>query len=166
MSIERDKLKAILSKRKSSWLQDAIWRKENDFWLETSQQIAIRILFELNNRGMSQVELAGRLGMYPQQVNKIVKGAENLTLETIRKIEMALSVRLISVVESGVAFQEQSIDVISEQTRQYAEIAEKLRKLKKVSIRYEVVKVISSPRATAKILVKAASHYNQYETAA
>jgi ribosome-binding protein aMBF1 (putative translation factor) len=31
----------------------------------------------------------------PQQINKIVKGQENLTLETISKLEIALNIQLI-----------------------------------------------------------------------
>jgi transcriptional regulator with XRE-family HTH domain len=46
---------------------------------------------------MSQKELAERIGVSPQQVSKIVKGNENLTLETISKLEAALGVPLIEV---------------------------------------------------------------------
>jgi plasmid maintenance system antidote protein VapI len=35
--------------------------------------------------------------MKPQQVNRIVKGDENLTLETISRIEQALKIQLIDL---------------------------------------------------------------------
>jgi len=37
------------------------------------------------------------MGVTPQYINKIVKGKENLTLETIAKIEKALGITLIEV---------------------------------------------------------------------
>jgi transcriptional regulator with XRE-family HTH domain len=167
MGTAKDKLKSILSKRKSTWMKDATWRKDNDFWIETSQQIAIRILFELEKIGMTQVELAGLLKMYPQQVNKIIKGTENLTLETIRRIEVVLNIKLVSVVDSGLTFKEQSIDVVNNRNKQYAGIIEKLRGIKKIAIKYEVVKVSTSSTKTAiKMKVKEPSQHSQYEAAA
>ncbi len=40
--------------------------------------------------------------MSPQQVSKIVKGRENLTLETISKLECVLGVALITTTDSAV----------------------------------------------------------------
>ena len=37
------------------------------------------------------------MGVSAQYINKIVKGSENLSLETISKIERALNIRLIEV---------------------------------------------------------------------
>jgi transcriptional regulator with XRE-family HTH domain len=39
------------------------------------------------------------LGVSPQQVNKILKGSENLTLDTIEKIELVLGIELITVLQ-------------------------------------------------------------------
>ncbi len=95
-----DKLNKIAS-GKSGWLEKAKKRQANKAWLKHSQKIAVKVLRTLrenksNNEGVSkQTELASALGVSPQQINKIVKGKENLTLETISKLEQALNISLI-----------------------------------------------------------------------
>lgn len=72
-------------------------RIENVEWLNTSAKIALNIRTILRRMGISQVELAARMGVTPAQVTKILSGKENLGLKTIDKIENALGVSLISV---------------------------------------------------------------------
>lgn len=60
----------------------------------------MKILDVLDEKNITQVELANRLSVSRQHVSKIVKGQENLTLETIVKIEEVLEVTLISVPEN------------------------------------------------------------------
>lgn len=81
----------------ATWLEDAKWRQANADWLDLSAAIAMKILRFLRENKITQKELADRLGFSPQYVNKIVKGSENLTLETISKIEKALDFQLINV---------------------------------------------------------------------
>jgi len=81
----------------STWLEDAKWRQANADWLDFSAAIATKILRFLRENRITQKELAERLGFSPQYVNKIVKGSENLTLETICKIQKALKITLIEV---------------------------------------------------------------------
>ncbi len=94
-----------------NWLNAARERKANRAWLRKSQEIALRILSVLREKGMQQKELASMLGVSPQQVSKIVKGKENLTLETISKIEMALGAELINIAgkKSQVSYQPVSV---------------------------------------------------------
>ena len=47
--------------------------------------------------GVNQKELAQRMGCTPQYVSKILKGKENLSLETICKIEDALDMEFQSI---------------------------------------------------------------------
>ena len=47
---------------------------------------------------MTQKSLAAKLDVSPQQVNKILKGHENLTLETISRIEEALGMELVTII--------------------------------------------------------------------
>ena len=49
--------------------------------------------------GVNQKELAQRMGCTPQYVSKILKGKENLSLETICKIEDALDMEFQTVPE-------------------------------------------------------------------
>ncbi|AEE50601.1 helix-turn-helix transcriptional regulator [Haliscomenobacter hydrossis] len=81
----------------TTWLEDAKWRQANAEWLDLSAAIAIKILRYLREHKTTQKELADRLGFSPQYVNKIVKGSENLTLETICKIQKALGIIIIEV---------------------------------------------------------------------
>jgi len=88
----------LVSQEKSGWLEKAKWRQENKAWLEKSALIAIKILRAINNQGSSQKKLADKMEVSAQYINKIVKGSENLSLETISKLETALGIQLIEVV--------------------------------------------------------------------
>ena len=89
------KLDIALSGNQSKWLEKANQRSEDMHWLKHSRRIAIQINIALKEKKLTQKKLAGMLKVSPQQVNKIMKGRENLTLETISKIENSLSISLI-----------------------------------------------------------------------
>jgi transcriptional regulator with XRE-family HTH domain len=89
-----EKLKSVDSKSISGWAKKAEWRKVNESWLDESFRIGMEILDALRAQNMSQRDLADKLGVSAQQVNKIVKGTENLTLETKHSLERALGVKL------------------------------------------------------------------------
>jgi transcriptional regulator with XRE-family HTH domain len=89
------KLDAITGNQPSTWKEKALYRKNNQDWLKRSQAIAIRILEALRAKNMSQKLLAEKLDVSPQQVSKILKGTENLTLQTITQIETVLGIKLI-----------------------------------------------------------------------
>lgn len=91
------RVEAIATKDVSGWRKKAKWRKENRAWLKRSQAIALRVLRSLRSRKMSQKDLAEMMGVTPQHISKIVKGRENLTLETIAKLEAALGIALMDV---------------------------------------------------------------------
>ncbi len=91
----QSKLDAITSEVKSTWKEEADYRAENKVWLRKSQQIALRILRVLREKEWSQKDLANKLGVKPQVVNKWVKGQENFTLETLSRIEIELGITLI-----------------------------------------------------------------------
>jgi len=98
MSLESIKQRLFSQAIKDSkWLEEATWRAENEAWLDISFSIALMIGRWLRANGMTQKELAERLGYSPQYVSKILKGSENLTLETITKIEKVLGIKLIEV---------------------------------------------------------------------
>ncbi len=65
--------------------------------LAHSQTIALLVLDKLDELGWTQKELALRMGVSPQQVAKIVRGTENLTLESILKIQGALGLQILSI---------------------------------------------------------------------
>jgi len=86
-----------LATGQSDWLERSQWRYDNSHWLKYSQKIALKVLRALREKKMTQKQLAQTLNVSPQYINKIVKGKENLTLETISKLEQALGISLIDV---------------------------------------------------------------------
>ena len=71
----------------SRWKEKAEWRRANKNWLAYSRKI---------DQGISQRELAERMGCSPQYISRILKGEENLSLETICKLEQALNVSIMN----------------------------------------------------------------------
>jgi transcriptional regulator with XRE-family HTH domain len=67
---------------------------ENKEWQKKSAAIAIFILEGLKAQNLSQKDLAEKLNVSSQQISKILKGQENLTLETITNLEKALGIRI------------------------------------------------------------------------
>ena len=51
----------------------------------------------MRESGISQSELAHKMGCSQQYVSKILKGQENLSLETISKIEDSLGLSLLII---------------------------------------------------------------------
>lgn len=96
-----EKINKILSNEKSTWKEDAKWREENEEWLSQSFDIAVRVLDSLRTKKMTQKDLAEKMNVSPQFINKVVKGKENLSLETIGKLSRALGIKLIDVVDSS-----------------------------------------------------------------
>ena len=91
----KDKLSTLVSDQPSDWKVKAKYRRENCEWLKMSAAIALGVLDALKAQNLSQKELAERMNISPQQISKIVKGQENLTLETISNLEVALGIQII-----------------------------------------------------------------------
>ena len=93
------KIDAVRSTAASRWKEQARFRRDNP-WLAYSSKIARRILAVIRERSdLNQSRLAEMLEVSPQQITKIVKGKENLTLETIYKLSKALETELIAFPE-------------------------------------------------------------------
>jgi transcriptional regulator with XRE-family HTH domain len=93
----------VVSKKESGWLEKAKWRQENEDWLDVSFSIALRVASTLSANKKtgafpkSQVELAEAMGCTAQYVNKLLRGQENLQIETICKVQRILGIKLIEV---------------------------------------------------------------------
>ena len=84
-------------KTQSNYLQNAKFRIENKKWLSYSSNIALRVLAALEeSEQMTQKTLAEKVGVSPQYINKVLKGQENLSLQTIAKLSEALNMELIT----------------------------------------------------------------------
>lgn len=53
------------------------------------------MLDRMEELGMSQKQLAEKMNCSPQYISKVLRGRENLSLETLTKIENALEISLI-----------------------------------------------------------------------
>ncbi len=93
----QNKLNALTSGNVSNWEAKAKKRLANKSWLKYSRKIALKINVFLKENKIKQKELAEMLSVSPQQVSKIIKGRENLTLETIAKIEDCLHISLLDL---------------------------------------------------------------------
>lgn len=90
----KKELKKLISGT-SKWIEKAEWAGKNEDWLKKSALIALKILRTLRAQSISQKDLAVQMNVSPQHINKIIKGRENLTLETICKLERVLRITLI-----------------------------------------------------------------------
>ena len=88
-------LEAHQSPTPSRWREDAQWRRDNEYWLKYSQYITLQVLRAMDEQSVTQVELAKRMGCTQQYVSNLLKGCSNMTLETIARLENALSIDLI-----------------------------------------------------------------------
>ena len=86
-------------KKESNWLSKAKARRDSRAWREKSFAIAVKVLRYLRTNKISQKDLAKSLEWTPQYLSKILKGKENLTLETICKLQKATGLSLIEVVD-------------------------------------------------------------------
>lgn len=80
----------------SHWREQAEWERKNRVWIRHSQFIAVMMLSRMDELHLTQTSLAERMGCSQQYVSRILKGKENLSLETISKIEEALQMPIIT----------------------------------------------------------------------
>lgn len=92
------KLSEHSSSSPSKWREKAEWRMANKSWLRHSQRIAMMMLDKMEELGMTQKLLAEKMGCSQQYVSKVLKGRENLSIETISKIEDALEMEIMETV--------------------------------------------------------------------
>ena len=91
------KLNANSGDTPSKWREKAEWRNANKSWLRYSQQIAMMMLDKMEELGLTQKSLAERMGCSQQYVSRVLKGTENLSIETISKIELALELEILEL---------------------------------------------------------------------
>lgn len=96
MSINLEKL-AQMAKPQNEDKKSALRARRDDRGLRHSQDIALLLHYHLRMLGMTQAELAERMGVSAVYVNRVMKGTENLTLDTIGKLETALDVTLMAI---------------------------------------------------------------------
>lgn len=92
-----EKFAKLVSDKPSNFLAKLEQYNTNKKWLDHSSKVAINVLEILKEKKWSQKDLSEKMNVSAQQVNKIIKGQQNLTFETIAKLELALDISLIEI---------------------------------------------------------------------
>lgn len=99
MNSEMNKIIERLEKQASptpcKWREVFEYMNANDSWLRYSQEIAMQMLDRMEELSINQNQLAERMGCSWQYISKVLKGHENLSLETFYKIEKALDISIL-----------------------------------------------------------------------
>lgn len=92
-----DRLSSYQSPTLSEWREkEAVYQTaKSQGWLKYSRKIAIKVAMSMKYQNISRQELAERMGCSPQYVSRLLKGEENLSLETICKLEEALNIAIL-----------------------------------------------------------------------
>ena len=93
MVLSREKAKGFKQTKHSSWLR--LYALEDWPWQRYSYAIAIKTAGRMAALGITQQQLAEKLGCTQQHISYLLKGQANMTLETIAKIESTLDLDLI-----------------------------------------------------------------------
>ncbi|HLX90806.1 MAG TPA: helix-turn-helix transcriptional regulator [Puia sp.] len=92
----RKKLQQLSKGKVSGWSKEAEFRLKNAKWLRYSSNVARRLYSAIEDSGKNQSDIAKETEVSPQYISKVLKGEENLTLETIAKLSTAVGTELIS----------------------------------------------------------------------
>lgn len=94
----QENLRRHSSASPSKWKDSASKRRDNREWLRYSQNIAMMMLDRMDDLGLTQKTVAERMGCSQQYISRVLKGHENLSIETISKIEAALDFKILNSV--------------------------------------------------------------------
>ena len=88
-------LKANEHISEKGFLEEAQYVRDNWGWLKYSYAVAVKVKARMEELGWTQKQLSAALGCTQQHVSALLKGRVNMTLETLSKLEEALSFDLI-----------------------------------------------------------------------
>ncbi len=97
MAFNLNRLKEVAKKPSEKECEKERFRDENRDWLLKSALIALEIRRYLRQNGMTQSQLAEKLGISPAMVTKLLSGKENLSLKTICGIERVIQFEVVKV---------------------------------------------------------------------
>ena len=91
------RLERYQSSTPSNWRKEAEARRkaQQDGWLQYSRKIAVKIALSMKEQNLTRQDIANRMNCSPQYISRLLKGEENLSLETICKLEKALGVSIM-----------------------------------------------------------------------
>jgi len=92
----KEKFLKLASSADKALISEVEERIKSRAMLRESQNIALKVLARLDELHWSQRRLAEAMGVSPQQVSKIVSGKENLTIESLVKLEDVLGIPFLA----------------------------------------------------------------------
>lgn len=96
MKTKREIFNSLVSKENTETISRNKERIRNRGRLRESQQIALKVLTKLDELNWTQRRLAKEMDVTPQQISKIVKGTENLTLVTQINLQEVLDIPILA----------------------------------------------------------------------
>ena len=100
MKFNVEKLKKIARPTNEAEYNERAFRDKNREWLSLSAKFALYVRHILRTEKITQKELANKMAVSPSQITKILSGKENLSLQTIVKVEKALGRSIIRIIDS------------------------------------------------------------------
>lgn len=100
MKFNVEKLKKIARPTNDAEYQERTFREKNRDWLSLSAKFALCVRHILRTEKITQKELANKMAVSPSQITKILSGKENLSLQTIAKVEKAIGRSIIRIIDS------------------------------------------------------------------
>lgn len=92
----KEKFLALVSEEDTSIFEEIAYRRKNRSFIKESQYIALKVLLRMEVLGWSKKDLAKKMEVTPQQISKVVRGTENLSLSTIVKLQEVLDIPLLA----------------------------------------------------------------------
>jgi len=89
------KFESLVSNEVSGWHKDAKERRKQEDWRDNAFDIALILLDYKDTHDLNQAQLAGKIGVSNQYINRVLQGKENLDSRSITRIENALGISLI-----------------------------------------------------------------------
>ena len=89
------KFESLVSNEVFGWHKDAEERREQKDWRDNAFDIALILLDYKDTHDLNQAQLAGKIGVSNQYINRVLQGKENLDSTSITRIENALGISLI-----------------------------------------------------------------------
>lgn len=97
MGFNFEKLNELAADRSKEVIRKSEELEKNRNWLRMSRMIALAIRYHLRKAEITQKTFADILGVSPAYVGKLLKGNENLTLETICRVQDVIGDNLVSI---------------------------------------------------------------------
>lgn len=101
------------------------YRVENRYWIRESQKIAMAVIFRLEALGWTQKQLSNEMNVSPQYISKLLTGQENLTLETLMKLQTILDIPLLAT--SQAEYISKLTSTIAKLEKKVVRLSEKLK---------------------------------------